>query len=106
MSVEFIALITKNSREGIMPAIADSFVELYKAHKGIVDVYITTATPLENATREKILAKVSTLVGGELVTHEAVDPKLIGGFTVKINDKLMDASIASQFRNLKNILLN
>lgn len=106
MSLNFIQLITKNGREGILPAIADSFVQQYKDHKGIVDVYITSAQPLEKTTREKILTKVGDLVKGTLVTHETVDASLIGGFTVRIQDKQMDASIASQLRNLKNILLN
>ena len=106
VSVNFINLITKNGREGMLLKIAESFIEQFKEHKGIVDVYITSATKLEDGAREKILAKVKSMVDGTLVTHESVDESLIGGFTVRINDKELDASISSQFRNLKNILLN
>lgn len=106
ISLGFMKLITKNSRENILPQIAESYVALYKKHNNILDVHITSAQPLENSAREKILAKVKGAFQGTIELHEDVDASLIGGFIVRIDDKQIDASIASQLRNLNNILLN
>lgn len=106
VSMSFMNLIIKNSREDLLPAIATSYVSLYKRHKGIVEVHLTSAAPLEKAAKDKILAKIKGIVDGEIELHESVDPELIGGFVVRIDDKQVDASIASQLTNLKNILLN
>ena len=106
VSLDFLTLITKNSRANIIPAIANSFISQYKAHKGIVDVVLTSAEPLEDATKAKIIEKIKSTVKGEIVLEEKIDASLIGGFIVQIEDKQIDSSVASQLTNLKNILLN
>lgn len=106
MSLAFMSLIIKNSRAGILPEIADSFIHLSKVHRNIVDVHLTTATPLDNTTKETILKRVQMSVNGTINLVEKIDSELIGGFVVRIEDKQLDASIANQLTNLKNLLLN
>ncbi len=107
MSLNFFKLITKNKREDILHQIAESYVELFKAHSGIVDVQLTSAIKLEDKVKDQILAKVQAKYEGKkLEVHQTVDESLIGGFIVGVDGKQMDASIASQLSNLKNILLN
>jgi F-type H+-transporting ATPase subunit delta len=107
MSLNFFKLITKNNREYILNEIAESYVDLFKAHSGIVDVHITSAIKLEDSVKKQILDKVQAKYAGKtLEVHQDVDESLIGGFVVGVDGKQMDASIASQLTNLKNILLN
>ena len=106
ISIEFLTLITKNNRANLLPVIADNFIKQYKAHKGIVDVVITSATPLDSDAKSKILDKVKSIVSGEIALVEKVNPDLLGGFIINIEDKQIDASVANQLTNLKNILLN
>jgi len=106
LSIKFVQLITKKSRENLLPEIAQSFTQLYKIHSRITDVYITSAAPLEKAVKEQIVQKIKVKLGGEVVVTENIDEQLIGGFVVKFNDKQLDASIANQLSNLKNLLLN
>ena len=106
MSLAFITLITKNSREGILPAIAESFTQLYKAHNNILEVILVSAQPMEDTAKTKIIDKIKATFDGKIELIEQVDPSLIGGFIVKIGDKQLDSSVASQLTNLKNILLN
>jgi len=106
MSIGFMALILKHSRENLLPEIASSFTSLYKVNKNIIDVYLTSAVPLEASVKDKIVQKIKSKFKGEVVLIEQIDAKLIGGFVVKFDDKQLDASIASQLTNLKNLLLN
>lgn len=106
VSLGFIQLIVKNSRANIVPHIADSFVDQYRKYLGILDVQLTSAAPLEKKVKDQILAKIAKSFEGNIELHESIDPDLIGGFIVRIDDKQIDASIASQLTNLKNILLN
>ncbi len=106
MSLEFLNLIVKNSREDILPQIADGFVSLYKKKNNILDVTVISATTLDKATKDQIVNKIKASFNGTIELIEKVDPSLIGGFIVRIDDKQIDASIASQLSNLKNILLN
>jgi F-type H+-transporting ATPase subunit delta len=107
MSLNFFKLITKNKRENLLNQIAESYVELFKTHSGIVDVHITSAIKLEDNVKDQILAKVQEkYTGKKLAVHQDVDASLIGGFVVGVDGMQLDASIASQLTNLKNILLN
>jgi len=106
MSLGFIKLIIKNKRENVLPEIADSFLRLYKEHNNIVEVSLTSAAPLEKGVKDKLLQKISSHFKGEIELKEKIDPALVGGFIIRANDQQLDASIASQLKNLKNILLN
>lgn len=106
VSLGFMALMIKNSRADIVEQIADSFVDQYKKHNGILDVHVTSAIPLEKKVKDQILAKIQASFQGTIELHEKVDADLLGGFVVSIDDKQIDASIKTQLSNLKNILLN
>lgn len=106
MSLGFMTLIVKHSREKLLAEIASAFTEMYKVNRNILDVFITSAMPLDRAVKDKILQKIRTRHTGEVLITEQVDEKLIGGFVVRFNDKQLDASIASQLTDLKNLLLN
>lgn len=107
VSLDFIQLITKNSRESLLPVIAQSFTKLYNEHNNILDVELVSVVALDDATKSKILDKVkSKFEEATIQLTETIDESIMGGFIVKIGDKQIDASIASQLTNLKSILLN
>jgi len=106
MSLGFLRLIVKKTRAGILPEIAGSFIEHYKKHNNILDVYLTSAVVLDNTVKEKVMAKVKAKHHGQVNLIEKIDPSLIGGFIVRMDDDQLDASIANQLTNLKNLLLN
>jgi F-type H+-transporting ATPase subunit delta len=104
LSMSFVELITKNGRESYLPAIAEAFEAQVKDHKGIVPMTLVSAAPLDAKTKDAIVAKVQSSVKGTLEITEVIDEELIGGFMVKMGDVQIDASVASQFNNLKQRL--
>ena len=100
-TVSFMELISKNGRESLLPAIADSYEEQLKEHKGIVSVILTSAVPLDAATKATILEKIKVAVKGQIELEEQIDPTLIGGFVIKIGDTRVDASVKNQLKNIK-----
>lgn len=105
VSMGFIRLITSKGRENLLPDIATAFGLLVKEHKGIVPVTLTTAQKLDSSTREKILSKIEGILDNKTPElEEIIDENLIGGFVVRVGDRQVDASIASQFNNLKQRL--
>ena len=104
VSTSFVKLITNNGRESYLPTIAEAFDAQVKEHRGIVPITIISAVPLANSTKEIILEKVEKGVNGKLEVTELIDSSLIGGFIVRMGDKQIDASVASQFNDLKQRL--
>lgn len=104
LTMSFVELIAKNGRENILPEIAASFEAQVKEFKGIVPVELVSAVALDASTKNNILAKVEASVKGTLEVTETVDPSIIGGFIVKMGDRRIDASVASQINKLKQSL--
>lgn len=104
MTMSFMELITKNSREDLLPEIADAFEAQVKELRGIVPITLFSASKLDDATRGAIIAKVQASVDGQLEVEEQIDESLIGGFMVQMGDTRVDASVSSQLNNLKQRL--
>ncbi len=103
-TMSFFELVTKNGRENLLPEIAKAFDAELKSIKGIVPVEIVSAVRLDEETKKMILAKLESSVTGTFQVSETINPDLIGGFIVKMGDKQIDASVASQLNNLKQRL--
>lgn len=104
LSKKFIHLITKNGRENILAVIAESYLKILKEHQGISEVTITSATPLDEATKNLILSKIQSLTTDKVEVVEKVDEKLLGGFTILVGDQMVDASIVNQLNTIKQRL--
>lgn len=99
----FIRLLTAKRRESFLVSVAEEFVEQYKTRKKILTAIITTASGLDEDLKKKVLELVqksasSEQAGVELI--EKINPDLIGGFTIQVGDKRVDASLAKQVRKL------
>ena len=104
ISMSFIRLITKNGREVFLPLIAESFAAQVNELRGIIPMTLTSAIALDETTKKQIIAKVQEAVDGQLEIEEKIDESLIGGFVVRMGDTQIDASVLSQFNNLKQRL--
>ena len=99
----FFDIIIKKGRESELSDIATAFVGQYKAIKNISTVTLTTATPASDDMVAAIKAKleVSGEISGGVDLQTEVDADLVGGFVLKFGDKLYDASVANQLKQLK-----
>lgn len=104
LSKKFMQLITKNGREYMLSVIAESYIKLLKQQNGISEVVLTSAFPLDEATKSVILSKIKTLTAEKVEVIEKVDESLIGGFTIQVEDQMVDASIANQLSTIKQRL--
>ena len=97
---KFLSLVIRNKRVENLPAILHAYRRLYRQKKGITRAWLTTAT--ENPELAVRLAELMKLRGFTKVdVRTEVNPDLIGGFIVQIEDKRLDASIASQLRTIR-----
>lgn len=98
----FATLLIKKGREGVLPEIAQAFIEQYNAQQGIKTVKLTTAAPATDAFRQAILAKLSaSMPGKQIEMTTKVDERLIGGFLLEVDNKLVDASIRRDLMDIR-----
>jgi F-type H+-transporting ATPase subunit delta len=102
----FVTLLVSKGRESNLPEIGRAFVTQYKAMKNIRTVKLTTAAPISDAVKETIRAKaVASLKGSTVEIEEKVNPELIGGFVLEMDDKLFDASIRRDLNDVRKQFL-
>ena len=101
---QFIAFVADQKREDKMFLIAMKYMEMYRAKHHILNTQVTTATELPEATYEKIKAFVKQTFDAKAEMDVRIDPSLIGGFILDIENNRMDASVAGQLNALKNRL--
>ena len=101
LTTSFIQLMTNKAREAVLPEIITSFINQYKERKGIKTVKLTTAVPVSDAVKAEIINQVKKSGGFDnLELVETVDPSIIGGFVLQADDKLVDASISYDLKNI------
>lgn len=102
LTIGFIKLLVSKGREEHLPEIAGSFISMYKEMKNIKPVRLTTAVPASDELRSAILSKVEqAMQGAEIELKEEVNPDLIGGFVLQVDDKLFDASIRRDLNDVR-----
>ena len=100
-TMAFINIITNKKREMHLEAIATSFINLYKSHKNIKTVSITTAAPVSDQTKSEIMSYIKKTGGDEVELTEIVNEDIIGGVIIKMGDKQLDASVTRKIKKLK-----
>lgn len=101
LTATFIKLLVSKAREAVLPEIITAFIQQYKKFKNIYTVKLTTAAPVSDAVKNEIMNRVRQTSAMQNIELEAtVNPALIGGFTLQAGDKLVDASIAYDLKQI------
>ena len=103
----FLRLLVDNNRLDAARDIALAYMRLYRSEHHIYLVTVTSAAPMGAAEEERLKKLIARhLNGGTMEYHHSVDPALIGGFTVNINNEKLDASVADGLKQLRLKLLS
>ncbi len=104
LSKAFIQLITKKGREVYLPLIAEQYDAKVKALRGIIPVTLSSATVLDEAVKTSLLQNLESQTDGKFEVTERIDESLLGGFVFRMGDLQIEASLARQFKELKQLL--
>jgi F-type H+-transporting ATPase subunit delta len=103
LSSEFFKIIMRKGREQYIPEIAADFIRQYKLQSHVTTIQLTTAHEIEQSIidgiEQKLLASNATDKSVEI--ENTVDASLIGGYVLKIGDKLYDDSVKGKLEKLK-----
>jgi len=96
----FDTLIT-NKRLALLNEVASSYVHLYDELRGSQVATVTTAIPLTEDLKTKVLAKVKELTGKDAEVENIIDESILGGFILRVGDIQYNASISNKLDKLK-----
>ncbi|KAF7117801.1 hypothetical protein CNMCM5793_007003 [Aspergillus hiratsukae] len=107
----FLQTLAENNRLGLLEGICEKFETLMGAHRGEMEVTITSAQPpsqeLDNKTinrLEKAVSKYELSQGKKLKVVTKVNPDIVGGLVLEIGDRTIDLSVSSKIAKLNKAL--
>lgn len=98
-----IQVLIDHERVPELPLIGLIFRDLADEQKGRVRVQVTSATPL-GGTEAKLKGILENSLKQQVLLETKVDPGLLGGLVVRVQDRVFDASLKGELDRLKETL--
>jgi len=103
----FLKLLCNKNREANLPGVVSSFIGQFNKIRGLHNATLTTATPVSNEIIESFISKIKASTNYDNVLLESVvDDKIIGGFILQMEGKLIDNSILRNLQDVKKQFAN
>lgn len=102
---EFFGFVIDKGREEFMVFISMSFQKIYREKERVVIGKITSAIPLKDASLTKIRQLVDQQFSASIELSTEVEPDILGGFILEVDNYRMDSSIRTELENIRTELL-
>lgn len=105
LALNLVYLLVARRRLRLIDQIASEYQRLVDAYQGLEHAEVTTAIPLDEEDRKRLSERLAGLTGTRIMLSTKVDPNVIGGFVVRIGDRLIDGSTKSKLGSLRKSLV-
>jgi F-type H+-transporting ATPase subunit delta len=102
LTLKFLLLLAAKNREAILQSIIFQFNCLLDEKNNIVNAEVTTVVPFTESQTSDLKRRLESLTKKTVRLSYKIDPKLIGGFHIKIQDQVFDGSILQQFKLIRD----
>lgn len=101
----FLQVVNRKDRLGSLEGIIGTYGLLVAEAKGELDVDVFVAQALTDEAGRGVAESIGQAVGKRIHLHQHIDPELIGGLKVRVGDRLIDGSVATQLKIMKRKLV-
>lgn len=103
--LHFLLITVDKRRQRLLREIADAYRSLLDEHLDRATVEVTLAREPDEALREELTERLSSLLGKTAMTRFRVRPGILGGVIVRTGDQIFDGSLRRQMKRLRGRLL-
>lgn len=100
----FADLLLRKKRLTLAGHIATEFQALVEEAQGLKRAVVTSAVPLNEPERARLLAELERTTGKRIVLTSEIDPSLLGGAYVRIGDRIIDRSVKTLLASISEHL--
>ncbi|MGM0602175.1 MAG: ATP synthase F1 subunit delta [Bacillota bacterium] len=104
--LDFVFILIDKRREYSFKSIYKEFNKLVDKEEKILHVEVSTAVEMNQKSREKLKTKLDKILDYTVIINNRVNPDIIGGMVMKIEDYIIDGSIRYHLNNLQQNLKN
>ena len=100
-----IKIVVKNHRGQYLTEIFENFNSLVNEYRGVIEGLVYSTEPLSESQLAKLNSAIGKIETRPVELKNIIDPSLIGGVKVVINDHIYDGSIKRHINDMKIALL-
>jgi F-type H+-transporting ATPase subunit delta len=105
LTYRFLVLVAKKGRLAFLGDIVDYFRRFALVHRNQVEGELVSAVSLSDEQVGKIRKIIEDMTGKIVLFTEKIDTDILGGFVVRVEDKLVDMSVRSSLEQMKKKLI-
>ena len=106
LTLNFLNLLSSKKRVNVLDQILIRFEELLLKHRNQIVAELISTASLDSDQLDSIKANIEAITQKSVLLETKEDASLIGGFTVKIDDIIIDNSVRYQLTKLKEKLIS
>lgn len=103
--LNFLGVVNAKGRLSLLRSMAQAYQELLDEKMGRVKAEVTVAVRLSDDDLEHVRQGLNKALKKDVQVQQKVDDSILGGLVVKVEDKLMDASVRAQLEAMRKQLL-
>lgn len=104
--LHFLMVVVSKGRQALLSTIRTEYRGLLDAAEGRIHANVTLARAADAEAERVLAARLSQLLGKDVVPHITVNPAILGGLVVRYGDRAMDGSLRRQLLSLKRELMH
>ena len=101
-TINFLKVLGEAKRLSLLPTICFEYRRLVAEKNASSEIEVTSAYELTNEQMAPITQRLEKRYGKNIAVRSKIDPALIGGFSVKCGDEVIDLSIKGRLDKLIN----
>ena len=107
ITIEFISLIIENNDISIYNDILDNAIRLAESSSNTKEIHITSHKEYSDQDQSEILStlKEKFNISDSSTATFNVDSKILGGIKIRIGNKIIDGSVSTKLKKIKQSLL-
>ena len=99
--INFLKVLLDKRRITSLGEIAREYRKLINAHKNVVEGVAVTAVALKEDQKAKLEEKLGKLTGKKIRLRNEIDPSIIWGILLRVEDKVIDGTVQRRLNELK-----
>lgn len=105
VSFNFIKFVVDKNRDDMLHSIVKNYLKIRDKKLGLINVVVTSAVNFSEEQILKLKTKIEEITRKKASLSFNIDKSVIGGFLVKIDDTIFDASVKRQLEILRHKFL-
>lgn len=102
--LSYLKLLCEKGRISCLTESIEEYRALLDAFSHTSKARITSAVPLSEEEKEKLLSRLSRLCGGTVQGEYAVDAAILGGLVIEVDGKVLDGSLRYRLQEIKGVM--